>query len=180
METESIITDVETSVRELLAAVNPAENSIFILGGSTSEIQGKKIGSATDVNLGEKIIKKIINVLDQHNIYLAVQGCEHINRALVIEKECQLNYNFPEVNVVPHRLAGGAFATAAYNEFIDPITIESINGDLGLDIGDSLIGMHFKNIVVPVRLSLKKIGKAHLTAAQTRLKMVGGYRAKYR
>ncbi|KXS49287.1 TIGR01440 family protein [Halanaerobium congolense] len=180
MQTEKILTDVEKAVRELIDTVEPKTGSIFILGGSTSEIQGKKIGSATDVDLGDKIIRRIILILKEYKLYLAVQGCEHINRALVIERECQQKYSFSEVNVIPHRSAGGAFATAAFKEFSEAVTVENMEADLGIDIGDALIGMHLKNVAVPVRLSIKQVGEAHLTAAKTRLKLVGGARAKYR
>lgn len=180
MQTEKILADVEKSIRELIDIVEPKAGSIFILGGSTSEIQGKEIGSATDVDLGDKIIKRIISILEEYKLYLAVQGCEHINRSLVIERECQQKYLFNEVNVIPHRSAGGAFATAAFKEFSEAVTVENMEADLGIDIGDALIGMHLKNVAVPVRLSIKQIGEAHLTAAKTRLKLVGGPRAKHR
>jgi uncharacterized protein (TIGR01440 family) len=180
MQTEKILTDVEKVIRELIDIAEPKAGSIFILGGSTSEIQGKKIGSATDIELGDKIIKKIMEILKEYELYLAVQGCEHINRSLVIERECQQKYSFSEVNVIPHRAAGGAFATAAFKEFSEAVTVENMEADLGIDIGDALIGMHLKIIAVPVRLSIKEIGEAHLTAAKTRLKLVGGARAKYR
>ena len=180
MQTDKILADVETAIRELIDIAGPKAGSIFLLGGSTSEIQGKEIGSATDIDLGDKIIKKIISILSEFDLYLAVQGCEHINRSLVIEKEAQQKYSFNEVNVIPHRAAGGAFAAAAFKEFSEAVTVENMEADLGLDIGDALIGMHLKNVAVPVRLSIKEIGKAHLTAARTRLKLVGGVRGKYR
>ena len=180
MQTDKILTDVESSIRELIDIAETEAGEILVLGGSTSEIHGENIGSATDLKLGEKIIKRVINIVKEKNIYLAVQGCEHINRSLVIERECQQKYFFPEVNVIPHRNAGGAFSTAAFKLFEDPVTVENIEADLGIDIGDVLIAMHLKNIAVPVRLTLKEIGKAHLTAAKTRLKMVGGVRARYR
>lgn len=180
MDTDKVLTDVEKAIRELIKIAKPEADSLFILGGSTSEIQGEEIGSATDVNLGEKIINRVLTVLAEFDLYLAVQGCEHINRSLVIEKACQQKFSFAEVNVIPHRKAGGAFAAAAFNKFVDPVTVEKVEADLGLDIGDALIGMHLKNIAVPVRLSFKEIGKAHLTAARSRLKLVGGIRAKYK
>jgi uncharacterized protein (TIGR01440 family) len=180
MQTEKIVADVEKAIRELIDISKPEAGSIFILGGSTSEIQGKKIGSATDLDLGDKIIKKIISILAEFDLHLAVQGCEHINRSLVIEKETQTKYLFNEVNVIPHRRAGGAFAAAAFKEFSQPVTVENMEADLGIDIGDALIGMHLKNVAVPVRLSISEIGEAHLTAARTRLKLVGGIRAEYR
>lgn len=179
MDTKMILTNVEQSIRELIDTVKPDPEAIFILGGSTSEIQGKEIGSATDLNLGDKIINLAASILKEQNLYLAVQGCEHINRALIVERRCQQQYLLPEVNVIPHRQAGGAFATAAFNNFLDPVAVESIAADLGIDIGDALIGMHLKSVAVPVRLSLKEIGQAHLTAARTRLKMIGGDRAKH-
>lgn len=179
MKTDKILTEVEIAIRELIDIAQPKAGSIFLLGGSTSEIQGKEIGSATDVDLGDKIIKKIKLILREFGLYLAVQGCEHINRALVIERETQQKYLFSEVNVIPHRTAGGAFATAAFKEFVEPVTVENMEAELGIDIGDALIGMHLKNVAVPVRLSIKEIGEAHLTAAKTRLKLVGGVRAKY-
>lgn len=180
MVEENIIKDIEQAVQELIDKTKPKPSSIFVLGGSSSEIQGKKIGSATNLALGEEIIKKIIPILNKFDLYLAVQGCEHINRSLVIERKCQEKFSFPEVNVVPHLQAGGALATAAFNNFEDPVTVEEIKADLGLDIGDVLIGMHLKNIAIPVRLTINSIGAAHLTAARTRLKMVGGTRARYR
>jgi len=180
MDIEKILTDIKNAIKELIEKSEPDKNDIFILGGSTSEIQGKKIGSATDVKLGERIIEEVMEITDEYGLFLAVQGCEHTNRTLVIERSCQKEYNFPEVNVIPHRNAGGAFAAAAYELFSDAVTVESIAADLGLDIGDALIGMHLKNVAVPVRLSLSEIGDAHLTAARTRLKMVGGVRARYR
>ena len=180
MKTTKILTDVEKAIRELINISKPEAGDIFLLGGSTSEIQGKKIGSATDIDLGDKIIKKIISILREFDLYLAVQGCEHINRSLVIEKECQQKYSFNEVNVIPHRSAGGAFAAAAFKEFEKAVTVENMEADLGIDIGDALIGMHLKKVAVPVRLSITEIGEAHLTAARTRLKLVGGVRARYR
>ena len=180
METQKIVTDVETAIRELIDKAEVEAKDILILGGSTSEIQGKRIGSATDLKLGEKIINKIREITKEYDLFLAVQGCEHTNRVLVIERECQDMYKFPEVNVIPHRSAGGAFAAAAFHQFEEAVTVESIEADLGIDIGDALIGMHLKNVAVPVRLSLSEIGEAHVTAARTRLKMVGGVRARYR
>jgi uncharacterized protein (TIGR01440 family) len=180
MQTDKILADVEKAIRELIEIVEPDSGEIFILGGSTSEIQGKEIGSATDLKLGKKIIEVIMEIMAEYELYLAVQGCEHINRSLVIEKKCQLLNHFSEVNVIPQRHAGGAFATEAFELFDEPVTVENMEADLGIDIGDALIGMHLKNVAVPVRLTIKEIGEAHLTAARTRLKLVGGVRAKYR
>ena len=179
MKDKELINNLRTAFKELIEKSNPAKGDIFILGGSSSEIQGKTIGSKTNLNLGETIIKSFLKLIKNENIFLAVQGCEHTNRALVVERECLKKYNLEEVNIIPHRDAGGGLATAAYNNFKDPVMVDEIKGHLGMDIGDSFIGMHLKNVVVPVRLSVKNIGKAHLTAARTRPRLIGGDRAKH-
>ena len=83
------------------------------------------------------------------------------------------------VNVVPQPKAGGSFATAAYAAFSDPVAVEHIRADAGMDIGDTLIGMHLKEVAVPVRLSVKTVGEAPLVCARTRPKFIGGCRAVY-
>ena len=179
MKNQKIISDIKTAFKELITYSAPEKNEIFILGGSSSEIQGQEIGSKTNVNLGEIIIDTFIKLIKENDLFLAVQGCEHTNRAIVVERKCLEKYNLEEVNIIPHKNAGGGLATAAYNNFSDPVMTDKIEGHLGMDIGDSFIGMHLKNVVVPVRLSLKSIGKAHLTAARTRPRLIGGDRAKH-
>jgi len=180
MDTDKIISDFETAVKEIISLSGAGADDIMVIGGSSSEIKGEKIGSSTDLNIGEMIIKKLIEILIENNIYAAVQGCEHINRALVVERKYAANEKLEEVNVIPHRNAGGAFATAAYKYFDDPLMIENIRADFGIDIGDAFIGMHLKEVAVPVRLSVKKIGEAHLTACRTRPRMIGGDRARHK
>ena len=145
------------TVKELIEKAEPAEEEI-----------------------GSTIIDTILEITKTNNLFLAVQGCEHTNRALVIERKCLQKYNLEEVNIVPHRQAGGALATAAYQKFSEPVMVDNITGHLGLDIGDTFIGMHLKEVVVPVRLNISKIGAAHLTAARTRPRLIGGDRAKHK
>ncbi|MFW6026523.1 MAG: TIGR01440 family protein, partial [Candidatus Woesearchaeota archaeon] len=147
MARKKLINDVKKATEELINKASPNKKEIFILGGSSSEIQGEKIGSNTNVDLGEALLKEILKITKKHKLYLAVQGCEHTNRALVIERDCLNKYNLEEVNIIPHRNAGGAFATAAYKDFSEPVMIDKIKGDLGLDIGDSFISMHLKRVV---------------------------------
>lgn len=180
MSTEKIISDFETAVKEIISLSEAGADDIMVIGGSSSEIKGEKIGSSTDLNIGEIIIKKLMEILKEKEIYAAVQGCEHINRALVVERKYAEKENLEEVNVIPHRNAGGAFATAAYKYFYDPVMVENIRADFGIDIGDVFIGMHLKEVAVPVRLSVKKIGEAHLTACRTRPRMIGGDRARHK
>ena len=179
MDIDKIVQDSYNAVSELLDIVDLLEGDIFVLGGSTSEITGNKIGTASNPEIGEKIIKKIIPLIKKNDIFLAVQCCEHLNRALVVEKECAVKYNLEVVNAVPHKKAGGSLSTAAYKHFENPVMVEKISGHAGIDIGDTLIGMHLKHVVVPVRIDIKKIGEANLTLARTRPKLIGGERGRY-
>lgn len=180
MEIDKIVNDSKNSVKELLNIVKLLNDDIFIIGGSTSEIVGKKIGTASNPKIGEKIINNILPLIKENNLFLAVQCCEHLNRSLVVEEECALKYKLDVVNAVPHKKAGGSLATAAYEIFNKPVLVEKISGHAGIDIGDTLIGMHLKHVAVPVRIDIKKIGDANLTLARTRPKLIGGKRTKYK
>jgi uncharacterized protein (TIGR01440 family) len=179
MNIDQIISDTKNAVIELLDIIDLLKGDIFVLGGSTSEITGNKIGTASNPELGEKIINSIIPIIKENDLFLAVQCCEHLNRALVVEEECALKYNLEVVNAIPHKKAGGSLAAAAYEIFDKPVLVEEISGHAGIDIGDTLIGMHLKHVAVPVRIDIKQIGEAHLTLARTRPKLIGGERGKY-
>lgn len=176
---DKIVKDTKQAIGELLDIVKLLKGDIFVLGGSTSEITGNKIGTASNPKLGEKIIEGILPIINEGEVFLAVQCCEHLNRALVVESECALKYNLDIVNAIPHKKAGGSLATAAYKYFDNPVLVEHISGHAGIDIGDTLIGMHLKHVAVPVRIDIKKIGDANLTLARTRPKLIGGKRAEY-
>ena len=167
----------EQAVKELIETAKITSGNILGVGCSTSEVVGSKIGTNSDPDTAQKIFDGIYNVLKEKNIYLAVQCCEHLNRAIVIER-CALPFAEP-VNVIPQKKAGGSLATVAYNSFNNPIVVENIKADAGMDIGDTFIGMHLKAVAVPVRLSIKEIGNAHLTCARVRPKFIGGIRAIY-
>ena len=176
---EQIRKEINKAVEELLKIAKLEKNNIFVLGCSTSEIVGSHIGKGSVPQIGELIVTEIKKVCEKNLLFFAVQCCEHLNRALVVEKECMEKYNLEQVSVVPQIHAGGSAATAAMKSFKQPVVIERIQAYAGIDIGDTFIGMHLKSVVVPVRLGIKKIGKAHLTAARTRPKLIGGERAKY-
>ena len=167
----------EQAVKELIETAKITSGNILVVGCSTSEVVGSKIGTNSDPDTAQKIFDGIYNVLKEKNIYLAVQCCEHLNRAIVVEG-CALPFAEP-VNVIPQKKAGGSLATVAYNSFNNPIVVENIKADAGMDIGDTFIGMHLKAVAVPVRLSIKEIGNAHLTCARVRPKFIGGIRAIY-
>lgn len=171
--------DFITAVEELLKVANLKEEDILVIGCSTSEISGKSIGSSSVPDIANELIDAIMPIVKRENIFLATQSCEHLNRALVVDEACAKKYNLSPVTVVPYPKAGGSLSSAYYRYLDNPIVVEEIQADAGLDIGDSFIGMHLKKVAVPVRLSVKEIGEAHLTAARVRPKLIGGARAKY-
>ena len=164
-------------ISELCSVAGLKKGDILVVGCSTSEVVGAKIGTNSDPNTAEEIFEGISSVLNEKGIYLAVQCCEHLNRAIVVERAA---VPFAEaVNVVPQKKAGGSLATVAYSRFTNPVVIEEIKADAGIDIGLTLIGMHLKRVAVPVRLSKNKIGEALFTCARTRPRFIGGERAVY-
>lgn len=167
----------EFATNELISLAKLKKGDILVVGCSTSEVVGDKIGTNSDVNTAEQIFEGIYSAIKDKGIYLAVQCCEHLNRAIVTERKA-LKF-FEEVNVIPQKKAGGSLATVAYQKFTDPIVVEHVKADAGMDIGDTFIGMHLKQVAVPVRLSIKEIGNAHLTTARVRPKFIGGIRAVY-
>ncbi|MBQ2296592.1 MAG: TIGR01440 family protein [Clostridia bacterium] len=165
------------AAKEIIETAKLKSGNIFVVGCSSSEIAGKKIGTFSNIEVANAVFNGIYDALNEKGIYLAAQCCEHLNRAIIIEREAVLNQDI--VNVVPMIKAGGSFATTSYNSFNDPVAVEMIKADAGLDIGGTLIGMHLKHVAVPVRLSVKSIGQASLLAARTRPKFIGGVRANY-
>lgn len=166
-----------TAINELCDIAKLKKGDIFVVGCSTSEVVGSKIGTNSDFDTAEVIFDAIYSCLKERGIYLAVQCCEHLNRAIVIEKEAVPNLEY--VNVVPQKKAGGSLATKAYSTFKNPCVVEEIKADCGIDIGGTLIGMHLKRVAVPVRLSINKIGEAGIICARVRPKFIGGIRAIY-
>lgn len=174
-----IKSSVERAVGELLEAAKLRPKNILVVGCSTSEILGQKIGTASSLEVADAVFSAIMPLVKEKDIFLSVQCCEHLNRALVVERECAEMYNLEEVTVIPDLHAGGALSVLAFSKFKDPVVVERIQGHAGMDIGDTLIGMHLKMVVVPVRSAIKQIGSAHLVMARTRPKLIGGERAKY-
>lgn len=179
MLVEKIRQQVEAAVEELIEAAEPKPGQVFVVGCSTSEVLGNKIGTAGSLEAAKVIFDALRKVTSAHGLYLAIQCCEHLNRSLVTEAEAAEKYCWEEVAVRPVAHAGGSLAQVAYDTFDQPIVVEKITAHLGLDIGQTLIGMHLKRVAVPVRLSQKEIGAAILTAARTRPPYVGGERAVY-
>ena len=183
METAEELHNIQSSVREaaqeLLTIAELTAGQVFVVGCSTSEVQGEKIGSAGSEAIAQVLLSELRQVAASQHVYLAIQCCEHLNRALVVERSAQQKYGWTEVAVMPIRHAGGALAAQAMHDFTDPVVVENITAQAGLDIGCTLIGMHLQSVAVPVRLATKQVGQALLIAAKSRPKLIGGARAVY-
>lgn len=176
---EKITQDAIAVFEELIEKANLKSGSILVIGCSTSEITGDTIGTHSSIDVAAALYDGFFDILKEKGIFLAAQCCEHLNRALVIERELANKLNLDCVNAVPQPKAGGSSATTAYNRMADPVLVEHIKADAGIDIGGTLIGMHLKETAVPLRLNNRKIGKAYIAAARTRAKFIGGERTVY-
>ncbi|MGF7183940.1 uncharacterized protein (TIGR01440 family) [Desulfitispora alkaliphila] len=179
MDLNSITSQVRQAVEGLVQEAKLQQGQILVVGGSTSEVAGERIGTKGSSQIAEAILEPVLEVTKREGLFLAIQCCEHLNRALVVEQQAVDKYNLEPVTVVPVPQAGGALASKAFDIFTNPVAVESISAHGGMDIGDTFIGMHLKAVAVPVRLDIKQIGNAHLTLARTRPKLIGGQRAVY-
>lgn len=179
MSDKLYVKEAEEAISELISVSKIKEGDLVVVGCSTSEIIGERIGTDSNPQVAEEVFCAIYQILKEKGIYLAAQCCEHLNRSLVVEAEYAKQNRLEVVNAVPQPKAGGSFATAAYKHFVSPVLVETVCAEAGLDIGTTLIGMHLKRVAIPVRLSIKHIGNAFLSAARTRPKYVGGERAVY-
>lgn len=182
------MTDLSQQVREDMEIVVDEwkntgylkENELFVVGCSTSEVAGQVIGTAGSEEIASILFEKLERLQQETHVQLAFQCCEHINRALVVERETMKACQLDEVTVIPAKNAGGSMATYAYQHMNDPVVVEAIQANAGIDIGETMIGMQLKHVAVPLRMKQKQVGNAHLQAARTRPKLIGGERAVYR
>ena len=176
---EDIRKNARIAINELVEIAGLGEGDVVVIGCSSSEIVGGKIGKNSSIEAAEAVFEEIYPVLCEKGIHLAAQCCEHLNRAIIIERAVAEKRGYEPVAVIPQPKAGGSFATTAYNRFSDPVAVEEIRAEAGIDIGGTLIGMHLKSVAVPVRLSVKTVGEANILCARTRPKFIGGSRALY-
>ena len=162
---------------EIIETAKLCKGQILVVGCSTSEVCGDKIGTNSSPDVARAVFGGIYDACREKGVYVATQCCEHLNRAIIIEAEAVPGAEI--VNVVPYPKAGGSLSTVAYETFEEPVALEEIKADAGIDIGGTLIGMHLKRVAVPVRLENNTIGKAHVIAARTKAKFIGGDRAHY-
>lgn len=176
---EEITEQARAIMTELLEQAHLKPGSLLVIGCSSSEIVGKRIGKGSSMEAAQAVFQGIYPILQEQGIQLAVQCCEHLNRALILEQAAAEKRGYEIVNVMPQPHAGGAFAVTAWNAFSSPVAVEAISADAGIDIGGTLIGMHLRRVAVPVRTSVKQIGEAIVLCARTRPKYIGGPRAVY-
>jgi len=176
---DEIIAVWNTVLEEFFQQVSLRPKQILVLGCSTSEVVGQRIGQSGSLAVAQAVFTPLYEQVRQRGAFLAVQGCEHINRALVIEQEGVEHYSLEEVSVLPALHAGGAMSFTAWEHFSRPMMVEKLQAHAGIDIGDTFIGMHLRPVVVPVRVSVQELGQAHLTLARTRPRLIGGQRAVY-
>lgn len=179
MNLEEITFLCRQATEELMDIAKLAPGDLLVVGCSSSEVLGEKIGTNSSTDVAQAILVGILPVCREHQIFLAAQCCEHLNRALILERQAALARGLEPVNVVPQPKAGGSFATAFYEACQQPAAVEHLRAQAGMDIGDTLIGMHLADVAVPVRLSVRRIGEANLVCARTRPKFIGGQRARY-
>ncbi len=176
----SIAPAVESNLRELVQAGGLKPGQLIVIGTSTSEVLGRRIGTSGTMDVARHIFDAALTVAREQGLFLAFQCCEHLNRALVVEERLFQAYPLLEpVSVVPVPKAGGSMAAYAYRQMESPVVVESVQAHAGMDIGDTLIGMHLRKVAVPTRPPVRAIGQAHVTMAFTRPKLIGGSRAVY-
>ena len=167
------------ALTELIAEAKIGPGDLLVIGCSSSEIVGERIGKGSSMEAAQAVYAGIAPILKSHGILLAAQCCEHLNRALIVERSTAEKFGYEPVNVRPWAHAGGSFATTVWENMEQPVAVEHIKAAAGMDIGDTLIGMHLREVAVPLRLHVKKIGEANLVCARTRPKFIGGERAQY-
>ena len=179
METAQITAQAQQAAMELLEAAHLETGDLFVVGCSSSEIIGGRIGKQSSMEAAQAVLEGIRPVLQAQGVSLAAQCCEHLNRAIVVERAVARERGYEIVAAVPQPHAGGSWATCCWQAFSDPVLVEEVRAEAGMDIGGTLIGMHLRRVAVPVRLSLDHIGQAVLLCARTRPKFIGGARAVY-
>jgi uncharacterized protein (TIGR01440 family) len=176
---EELVSSAERLINELFEKIDLKSDSILVIGCSSSEILGNNIGKGSSYAAAKLVFDVFYPIIKEKGIFLAAQCCEHLNRALIVERKCAEKYGYDPVAVIPQPKAGGSFATVTYRNMADPVAVEHIKAHAGIDIGDTLIGMHLRDVAVPIRLSVSSLGNANIVCAYTRPKYIGGARAIY-
>ncbi len=176
---QSIASALRECLEDLAQEAGLKEGSLVVVGASTSEVLGRRIGTATSVDLGQVLVDEVLAFFTSLGCDVAFQCCEHLNRSLVLSRSVAESRGYNQVFAIPVPGAGGAVASCAYFALPDACLVSQVSADAGIDIGDTLIGMHLRRVAVPVRGRRNQIGNAHVTMARSRPPLVGGSRAVY-
>ncbi|MDL4839156.1 TIGR01440 family protein [Aquibacillus rhizosphaerae] len=176
---EQLQTNLKVIIDEWLTNGYVQEGDLFVIGCSTSEVAGEHIGTAGSEQIAAAIFEQVNRLKQEAGVQLAFQCCEHLNRALVVEKSTMRVFGYEQVSAIPVPKAGGSMASYAYKQFKQPVLVEQIEADAGIDIGETMIGMHIKKVAIPLRLKQRYVGNARVNAARRRPKLIGGERAVY-
>ena len=179
MDYAKLTAQARQATEELLEAAHLETGDIFVVGCSSSEIMGGHIGKDSSMEAAAAVLAGVLPPLQEQGVYLAAQCCEHLNRAIVIERTVARANGYQIVAAIPQPHAGGSWATNCWRTFNDPVLVEEVKAAAGMDIGGTLIGMHLRRVAVPVRLSMNRIGQAILLCARTRPPFIGGSRGVY-
>lgn len=177
---ETVTAQMHELLRQFEDLVSFKLNSLVVIGTSTSEVIGKNIGTSGALEIAQALYEPLEQFQKRTGVSFAFQCCEHLNRALVMDEAEAERRGYDRVTVIPIPSAGGSMAANAYEQMKSPVVVEEIQADAGIDIGNTMIGMHLKRVAVPLRASLRQIGEAHVTLATTRPKLIGGERAQYK
>jgi uncharacterized protein (TIGR01440 family) len=178
-QSNQIEQEILSCLEDLESVANLGPRDLLVIGASSSEVVGKRIGTSTSLDIGRTIVNTVLSFAGRHGFDVAFQCCEHLNRALVVERDLALLRGYTIVSAVPIPGAGGAVAAEAFGAFQDPCLVERISAEAGIDLGDTFIGMHLRRVAVPVRPRCSSVGAAHVTMARTRPPLIGGSRAVY-
>jgi len=176
---DQITKEAAQAVTELTDIARLQPGALLVIGCSSSEMVGQRIGKGSSMEAARAVWQGVAPILAEREVHLAAQCCEHLNRALVVERAVALRHGYEIVNAVPRPDAGGSFPVTVYENMEDPVLVDAVRADAGLDIGGTLIGMHLKQVAVPVRLGISAIGQARILCARTRPRYIGGPRAAH-
>ena len=176
---QEIFAALTAAVDALVEAGGIQPGGMIVLGCSTSEVAGARIGKGSVPELGDVIAEAMLTACGKHGLYAAFQCCEHLNRAIVMEQAALMARGLMQVKAIPQPKAGGSVPAAAWKRLTAPVLTPFVQADAAIDVGDTLVGMHIRPVAVPLRIDTDKVGHANLVMAYSRLPYIGGSRAVY-
>ena len=170
----------DARLKELLEEAKLKKGDLLVVGCSTSEVGGATIGTFSSPELAEMVFGGIYQATEEAGVYLVAQCCEHLNRALILERAAAEKYGDESVIVIPQPKAGGSVPAAAWKLLDEPVLAISVQADAAIDVGDTLVGMHIRPVAVPLRPEIATLGDARIVMAYSRWPLIGGERAVYK